>query len=203
MGSGSSKATAMGSGRRQVVLLHLRWRARTFPFIPYVPFPPPSPDQAGLLLPVTGGSALPPPPHLPRHLEAEEWGGPACRRHHRALPRQPHGRGAHNDDVTILASGPCRACLNRGPRALSHDGLPPWLPRCWRGVSPRLLLDLVLGIGQFYLIFCFCSLFVWTEVDLGCELVMTKITSCWNYACIYINDLDNKISWYNVTQWFS
>ncbi|AQK58038.1 Protein kinase superfamily protein [Zea mays] len=54
MGSGSSKATVMGSGRRQAVLLHLRRRARTFPFIPSVPFPPPSPDQAGLLLPITG-----------------------------------------------------------------------------------------------------------------------------------------------------
>jgi hypothetical protein len=57
----------MGSGRRQAVLLHLRRRAHTFPFIPSVPFPPPSPDQAGLVLPVTGVSALPPPPHLPGH----------------------------------------------------------------------------------------------------------------------------------------
>jgi hypothetical protein len=51
MVSRSSKATAMGSGRRQAALHHLLRRARTFPFIPYVPFPPPSPDQADLLLP--------------------------------------------------------------------------------------------------------------------------------------------------------
>jgi hypothetical protein len=57
----------MGSRRRQAVLLHLRRRARTFPFIPSEPFPPTSPDQAGLLLPVTGGSTPPPPPHLPGH----------------------------------------------------------------------------------------------------------------------------------------
>jgi hypothetical protein len=50
MGLGSSKATTMGSGRRQAVL-RLQRRARTFPFIPSVPFPPPSPDQAGMLLP--------------------------------------------------------------------------------------------------------------------------------------------------------
>lgn len=53
---------------------------------------------------------------------------------------------------------------------------------------------------SFLLLFCFGSLFVWTEVDSACKLVMANITSRWNYACMYRNYLDNEISRYNATQ---